>query len=92
MDDIPIGDIRRFEAEFLQYLRHTHQEILATIAENEWNDDVVTQLESVIEEFKRLFKGEGKELRINEPPAKEMENGVETRESVRRVTRPKLEK
>jgi len=92
VDDIPIGDIRRFEAEFLQYLRHTHQEILATIAENEWNDDVVTQLESVIEEFKRLFKGEGKELRINEPPAKEMENGVETRESVRRVTRPKLEK
>ncbi len=89
VDDIPIGDIRRFEAEFLQYLRHTHQEILATIAENEWNDDVVTQLESVIEEFKRLFKGEGKELRINEPPAKEMENGVETRESVRRVTRPK---
>jgi F-type H+/Na+-transporting ATPase subunit alpha len=89
LDDIPLGDVRRFEAEFLQYLRHTHKEILTTIAEGEWNDDVVTQLEAVIAEFKRLFKGEGKELRINEPPAKEMEEGVETRESVRRVTRPK---
>ena len=89
LDDIPIGDVRRFEAEFLQYLRHTHKEILTTIAENTWNDDVVTQLEAVVEEFKRQFKGEGKELKINEPPAKEMENGVETRESVKRVSRPK---
>ena len=24
LDDIPVGDVRRFEAEFLQYLRHSH--------------------------------------------------------------------
>jgi len=89
VDDIPLADVRRFEADFLGYLRHTHKEILTTIAENTWNDDVVAQLESVIEEFKRQFKGEGKELRINEPAAKEMEEGVESRESVKRVTRPK---
>ena len=89
VDDIPLADVRRFEADFLGYLRHTHKEILATIAENTWNDDVIAQLESVVEEFKRIFKGEGKELRINEPAAKEMEEGVETRESVKRVTRPK---
>ena len=25
LDDIPVGDVRRFEAEFLQYLRHSQQ-------------------------------------------------------------------
>jgi F-type H+-transporting ATPase subunit alpha len=89
LDDIPISDIRRFETEFLQYLRHTHKEILAAIADGTWDDDVVSQLEAALDEFKQIFRGEGKELRINEPPADQMENGVETRESVRRHTRPK---
>ncbi|OLB75674.1 MAG: F0F1 ATP synthase subunit alpha [Actinobacteria bacterium 13_2_20CM_2_71_6] len=89
LDDIPVADIRRFEVEFLSYLRHTHKETLAAIADGTWDDDVVAQLEAALDEFKQIFRGEGKELRINEPAAKEMENGVETRESVKRQTRPK---
>src|SRR4029450_11632459 len=41
----PLPEIRRFESEFLQYLRHAHEGILATIAGNEWNDDVVAALD-----------------------------------------------
>src|SRR2546421_1856563 len=33
LDDIPVGDIRRFETEFLQYLRHSRKELLGSIAE-----------------------------------------------------------
>ncbi len=89
LDDIPLADIRRFEGELLQYLRHTHKETLAAIAGGQWDDDIAAQLESALDEFKQIFRGEGKELRINEPAAKEMEEGVETREAVRRQTRPK---
>src|SRR6266511_3588527 len=92
LDDIPLADIRRFEGELLQYLRHTHKETLAAIAGGQWDDDIAAQLESALDEFKQIFRGEGKELRINEPAAKEMEEGVETREAVRRQTRPKRQK
>ena len=29
LDDIPVGEVRRFESEFLQYLRHKHEGVLA---------------------------------------------------------------
>src|SRR5215207_8552309 len=48
LDDIPIAEVRRFETEFLQYLRHAHQGALAAIADNDWNDDIVTTLDEAI--------------------------------------------
>jgi F-type H+/Na+-transporting ATPase subunit alpha len=92
VDDIPVGDIRRFEREFLDYLRHSHKDTLDAIASGTWEDDTVAALDSAFDEFLQIFRGENKQLRINEPAAKEMENGVETREQVRKQTRPKAEK
>ncbi|SCE82509.1 ATP synthase F1 subcomplex alpha subunit [Micromonospora viridifaciens] len=83
LDDIPVGEIRRFESEFLQYLRHKHAGILAAIADNKWDDDIIASLDSAITEFKQLFLGKEDEVRINEAPAKALE-GEETRESVTR--------
>ena len=34
--------------EFLQYLRHAHAGVLAAIAANDWNDDIVTTLDEAI--------------------------------------------
>jgi F-type H+-transporting ATPase subunit alpha len=89
VDDIPVADIRRFEREFLDYLRHSKKDTLSAIAGGTWDDDITAQLDAAFDEFLQIFRGENKELRINEPPADEMENGVETREAVRRHTRPK---
>jgi F-type H+-transporting ATPase subunit alpha len=89
VDDIPIGDVRRFEREFLDFLRHSHNGILTSIAGGDWNDDIVEELTNAIEEFKPGFKGEGRKVQVNEPPAKELEEGAETRESIRRVAPPK---
>src|SRR5262245_49759973 len=36
IDDVPVGDVRRFEAEFLQYLRHSHAGVRARIADGQW--------------------------------------------------------
>ncbi|MDZ5447806.1 F0F1 ATP synthase subunit alpha [Micromonospora sp. 4G57] len=83
LDDIPVGEVRRFESEFLQYLRHKHEGVLAAIADNKWDDDIIGSLDSAITEFKQIFLGKEDEQRINEPAAKPMA-GEENRESVTR--------
>ncbi|WP_018216781.1 F0F1 ATP synthase subunit alpha [Salinispora vitiensis] len=83
LDDIPVGEIRRFESEFLQYLRHKHEGILAQIAGGTWGDDVIASLDAAISDFKKLFLGKEDERRINEPAAEPLA-GVEDRETVTR--------
>ncbi|MER6590485.1 F0F1 ATP synthase subunit alpha [Micromonospora purpureochromogenes] len=83
LDDIPVGEVRRFESEFLQYLRHKHEGVLAAIADNKWGDDIIGSLESAITEFKQVFLGKEDERRINEAPAAPLQ-GEENRETVTR--------
>ncbi|GAA2705925.1 F0F1 ATP synthase subunit alpha [Micromonospora olivasterospora] len=83
LDDIPVGEIKRFESEFLQYLRHKHEGVLAGIADFKWDDEIIASLDAAITEFKKLFLGKEDEPRINEAPAAPME-GEENRESVTR--------
>jgi F-type H+-transporting ATPase subunit alpha len=59
--------------------------VLATIAANEWNDDLVVSLDEAIANFKQMFlSADGKPV-VHEDPAKSMEEGVETKEAVKRV-------
>ena len=85
VDDIPVGDVRRFETEFLQYLRHSHAGVLATIAADDWNDDIVAALDEAIANFKQMFLGADGKIVVNEEEAEAMAAGVETREQVKRV-------
>ncbi|MET7469854.1 F0F1 ATP synthase subunit alpha [Micromonospora sp. NPDC005686] len=84
LDDVPVGEVRRFESEFLQYLRHKHEGVLASIADHKWGDDIISSLDSAITEFKQLFLGKEDEVRINEAPAKPLE-GEQSRETVTRL-------
>ncbi len=43
LDDIPVGDVRRFEAEFLEHLRRHDKGTLAAIADGTWDDDIVAR-------------------------------------------------
>ncbi|MEC0242746.1 F0F1 ATP synthase subunit alpha [Paenibacillus dokdonensis] len=56
LDDIPVGDIRRFEKEFLAFLDSNHPEILASIRDTK---DLVADneaaLKDAIAKFKRGF-------------------------------------
>ncbi|ROQ41286.1 ATP synthase F1 subcomplex alpha subunit [Frondihabitans sp. PhB188] len=63
LDEVPVADILRFEAELHDYLSRTG-DVLTTLAEtNVLSDDLVAQLDSSIEEFKKEFQtGEGKPL------------------------------
>ena len=57
MDTIPVADIRRFEVEFLDYLRRQRSQTLEIIASTrELSDDTIADLELAIEDFKKQFQ------------------------------------
>ncbi|MDP5228387.1 MULTISPECIES: F0F1 ATP synthase subunit alpha [Arthrobacter] len=59
LDDVPVEDINRFEAEFLEHLRHKSS-ILTTIGQtNLLENDTVEALKTAITDFKKGFFGEG---------------------------------
>ncbi|GIJ48844.1 ATP synthase subunit alpha [Virgisporangium aliadipatigenens] len=56
LDEIPVGDIRRFETEFLDYVRRNRKELLDAIASsNQLADDTADGLKEAITAFKREF-------------------------------------
>lgn len=56
LDDIPVGDIRRFESEFLAFLESNHPEIMASIRDTkDLVADNETALKAAIDKFKRGF-------------------------------------
>jgi F-type H+-transporting ATPase subunit alpha len=89
LDDIAVNDVRRFESEFLQHLRHNKKDLLATIADNNWDDDIIGQLTQAIGEFKGDFAAQERQREINEAPAEAMGEGEEAQERVRRVSPPR---
>lgn len=59
LDDIEISDVLRFEAGFIEYLRHKTS-VLADIASSgKLEDDTVAALKSAVADFKQGFKSEG---------------------------------
>jgi F-type H+-transporting ATPase subunit alpha len=86
LDDVPVGDIRRFETEFLQYLRHSRKDLLTSIAESkDLSDDAVEALKEALATFKQMYLAKDDAIRVNEPAAEAMANGVEDTEKVTRV-------
>jgi F-type H+-transporting ATPase subunit alpha len=83
LDDVPVGDVRRFEAEFLQYLRHQHASTLDAIAAEEWNDDIIAALDGAVGRFKEMFLAGETGGRVNEAAAEPLEGEAE-RETVTR--------
>ena len=62
LDDIPVEDIRRFEAELYQFLDNSRPEALAAIREKkQLDDDVKGKLTEALKEFKGQFSSSIKE-------------------------------
>jgi F-type H+-transporting ATPase subunit alpha len=83
LDDVPVDEVRRFESEFLQYLRHQHASTLDAIAAEQWDDDIVAALDQAITKFKEIFLAADRSVRVNEAPAEPIE-GESDREKVTR--------
>jgi len=57
LDDLPVEAVRRFEKEFLQYMREKHADVLKDIRERkELTPETEEKLKKAIEEFKSFFR------------------------------------
>jgi F-type H+/Na+-transporting ATPase subunit alpha len=89
LDDVPVGEVRRFEREFLDYLRHSRKELIATIADTKnLDDDTLANLTDAIKQFKQLFASKENGYTLHEADAKALE-GEQEHESVKRQVRKK---
>jgi F-type H+/Na+-transporting ATPase subunit alpha len=81
LDDVPVEDVARFEHDFLEYLRRSHEGILTTIRETKTlSEDTVTALKDAIEEFRKSFETSSGELLSGEDEQAEplQDEGQET--------------
>ncbi len=75
LDDVPVEDIRRFDAEFLDYVERNKAEILDAIrSTSDLSDDTVSVLETTIEEFKRQFSTSSGQLLVNDESVEAIED------------------
>jgi F-type H+/Na+-transporting ATPase subunit alpha len=68
LDEVPVEDIRRFEAEFLQYLDSNHADLLGEVRETrDMSDANIEKLVAAIAAFKKTFmKSDGTPLIVDE--------------------------
>ena len=56
LDDLPVGEVKRFETEFLSYLKNSKPEILTKILETgKLEKEIEANIVEVIKEFKEIF-------------------------------------
>jgi F-type H+-transporting ATPase subunit alpha len=85
LDDVPVGDVRRFEAEFLDELRRNRPGILETIRETgELADDTVVALTDAINQFRAAFEKSDGELLIPEESAEPLDPSAVEPEGIKR--------
>jgi F-type H+-transporting ATPase subunit alpha len=90
MDDVPVEDVKRFEAELLEYLGSRHGELLRSIAEQgTLSDDAQSSLREAIEAFRSVFRiTEGGAL-LKEADSRALDE--EGQEALKRFRRPSPE-
>ncbi|WP_412541986.1 F0F1 ATP synthase subunit alpha [Longispora sp. K20-0274] len=93
LDDISVSEVRRFESEFVQYLRHSHKDLLSGIANTKLlSDDAVAELETAITRFKQMFLAADDSIVPNAAAEAQEAIDHELSESVTRYTAPSAEK
>jgi F-type H+-transporting ATPase subunit alpha len=90
LDVVPVGEIRRFEREFLDYVGRQHQGIYDAILQTgRLEDDTVESLKRAIGQFKQEYQtSEGQQLIVNEPEAEAMGADEVGQEKVTRYRQP----
>ncbi len=89
LDDVPVADIRRFEAEFLENVRLSHAGILDAIAQTgQLSDETVEALKGAIAAFKKGFQThEGKSL-VGHEEAEPLDESIMQTDKVRKHVPP----
>jgi F-type H+-transporting ATPase subunit alpha len=89
LDDIPVADISRFETDLLDHIAHEHSGIYDSILETgKLEDDTISTLEQVVENFKKSFDSRDDATTVNEAEAEASAKDDEGNESVKVRKRP----
>ncbi len=60
LDDIPVRDIRLFEAEYLDFMRKKHSALLDKLTKKgDLDDELRAELKATVAEFKPKFRTSG---------------------------------
>ncbi len=74
LDDVPVEDIRRFDAEFLDHVERNHNAIFESIrTSTDLSDDNISSLEKAIGDFKKQFRTSAGNSLVNEAPVAAIE-------------------
>ncbi len=74
LDEVPVEDIKRFDAEFLDYVHGSHAGVFDVIRETKvLGDDTVAELEKAIDAFKSQFTTTSGELLVKDVPVESLE-------------------
>jgi F-type H+-transporting ATPase subunit alpha len=85
LDDVPIEDIRRFEAEFLDYVSRDHGDLLDSVASSgQITDDDTAALEDAVNTFKQQFVTASGQPLVKDEPVAAMGEGEEDLTKIRR--------
>jgi F-type H+-transporting ATPase subunit alpha len=86
LDDIPVGEIRRFEVEFLTYMRANHKDVVAqlTAGKDKVTGEIEDTLKRAIAKFKQMFKATADDLHVTDAAEDALEGDVDV-ETVKRV-------
>jgi F-type H+-transporting ATPase subunit alpha len=84
LDKVPVGDVRRFEAEFLDFIGRGDNTIFDDIRNTRTlSEDSVSSLERAVEAFYRQFTtGDGESLQVDEPEVEAMDASQRGQETV----------
>ncbi|MHB8339910.1 MAG: F0F1 ATP synthase subunit alpha, partial [Mycobacteriales bacterium] len=91
LDDVPVEDVTKFEAEFLDYLGHRHAGIYDTIRDTgQLSDETRSSLKDAIGEFKKQFLTSSGELPrgTGDQAIEPMAPGEEGQEAIRAYRKP----
>jgi F-type H+-transporting ATPase subunit alpha len=88
LDEVPVEDVRRFEAEFLDYLDREHGAVLESIASTgSLSDDDISLLKGAIDDFKQQFVTASGQPLVKDEPVAAMEEGEEDQLTLKRRRR-----
>jgi F-type H+-transporting ATPase subunit alpha len=86
LDDVPIEDIRRFEAELLDHVKRNNAGLLDGIRETgQFGDDAISTLKDAVAEFKKGFETTNHGLLVQEQPVEAIDEGDVEQEKITRV-------
>jgi F-type H+-transporting ATPase subunit alpha len=90
LDDVAVADIRRFEAELLDFIARERKEINAVISETkQLDDDTIAKMVEAVEAFKKQFKSSATQA-LNEAPAEALDG--EGAEQITKFVPPAVKK